>query len=611
MANELLNAINAIGSYVDALDSAVNKFINAAPLLVQQHINSLAKNKLNTTYDAYMSAVSSKMSGSVLVVELDKDNWLANAVESGASAFDMKCIVSKDSKVYTSEGKKPISEIKAGDLVLTHLGKMQRVLAVFREKNTDDFVYKIETRSGSVTVTGNHPFLTNMGWVRAEELDEKVHKVVVRGINCKKCGKLIPLAKSHNSDIAYCSKSCAAQVNNEHRVGKPRTDLTDEQRKHIGEVVVKTNKRLWAEGRHASQPGDKLNLKSKGNPKWGAGSWDKEKLLKAQQAAFKALGEKSRGMNWYELAVFDAIISRFEGWQKQYRFIRDELYYHKFRGFINKSYYFDIAHPEHKIAIEINGEKFHTLENEILKQQEVESKGWRYLFFWCKDIRHNGVDWVADQVERVLMNHEEKYLFTEINFKKTKKAVTPLKYHNKYNLTVENDSSFVVSNIVTHNSGLLNSPKAKTNKQGKKFIIVPIGKSKFGTGGTTDKGQELQKKIQEVMLKPKFGPAKTKINPEGGVWETQQIINDVPELQGFFRSRSFDTIADAHAGKKKPQWNLILFRIVSENSPKDSWIHPGLTPAKIFEKTETWIDNEFGNILDNMIDMELKARKLT
>lgn len=159
-------------------------------------------------------------------------------------------------------------------------------------------------------------------------------------------------------------------------------------------------------------------------------------------------------------------------------------------------------------------------------------------------------------------------------------------------------------------AGLLNSPKAKIGKNGKKFIIVPIGKQKNGKGGGTEKSQDYQRRINEVLLKPKVGLSKLKTRLDGGVYETQQIINDDPLLQGFYRSRVFDSAQDFYAGKKKPAWGHVLFRIVSENSDKDSWQHPGIQKADIFGQTSQWFDNTASALLDSIIEAELKSRKV-
>ena len=64
--------------------------------------------------------------------------------------------------VLTSEGYKPIEEIKVGDMVYTHNDRFRPVTAVGHKKSTD--VYRVSSQgTDDFTVTGNHPFyMSNM-----------------------------------------------------------------------------------------------------------------------------------------------------------------------------------------------------------------------------------------------------------------------------------------------------------------------------------------------------------------------------------------------------------------------------------------------------------------
>lgn len=88
--SDLFSEIDKARKFADALEQGLHKFIGAVPALINQQIRALAQKNLNTTFDAYMDAISVRMEQYVLVVSLDPDNWLANAVESGVGEFDMK-----------------------------------------------------------------------------------------------------------------------------------------------------------------------------------------------------------------------------------------------------------------------------------------------------------------------------------------------------------------------------------------------------------------------------------------------------------------------------------------------------------------------------------------
>ena len=100
---DLINAAFFIQSYIDALSRALDATAFMLPGLVQQEIETQAKNKLSTTRDAYISALSVRMDDYVLIMEIDDKNWLACAVEKGASSFDMNQGLLKSPKAKVSK----------------------------------------------------------------------------------------------------------------------------------------------------------------------------------------------------------------------------------------------------------------------------------------------------------------------------------------------------------------------------------------------------------------------------------------------------------------------------------------------------------------------------
>ncbi|MBR4711447.1 MAG: DNA cytosine methyltransferase, partial [Clostridia bacterium] len=65
--------------------------------------------------------------------------------------------------VLTEHGYAPIEEIRAGDMVMTHLGRLRRVLATGRKIAGNVGVCRVIGRP-AFRVTANHPFLTGKGW---------------------------------------------------------------------------------------------------------------------------------------------------------------------------------------------------------------------------------------------------------------------------------------------------------------------------------------------------------------------------------------------------------------------------------------------------------------
>lgn len=97
---------------------------------------------------------------------------------------------SPDSKVLTPGGYVAIKDIQFGDKIINYSEDTKEFkidTVVKSHKNLTNFLsekmYELEFDNGAkIQVTGNHKFLTNLGWVRADELTEK-HKVLSTCIN--------------------------------------------------------------------------------------------------------------------------------------------------------------------------------------------------------------------------------------------------------------------------------------------------------------------------------------------------------------------------------------------------------------------------------------------
>lgn len=122
------------------------------------------------------------------------------------------CFLHHSVKIYTDKGIKTINKIKPGDKVLTHNGRYKPVIRLLNktDRYSGDAVkirYKGrvfgETNSrNSVTITPEHPFLTQRGWVEAKNLLLS-DKIFVIAKKCETCGNLMPFWKDK-----YCSMKC-------------------------------------------------------------------------------------------------------------------------------------------------------------------------------------------------------------------------------------------------------------------------------------------------------------------------------------------------------------------------------------------------------------------
>lgn len=76
------------------------------------------------------------------------------------------------------EGGKQIKNIELGDEVLTHKGRWRKVVDLQKRMSSDDlYELKVSSRTTPIQITGNHPVLTNLGWVRVDELNPSIHYI--------------------------------------------------------------------------------------------------------------------------------------------------------------------------------------------------------------------------------------------------------------------------------------------------------------------------------------------------------------------------------------------------------------------------------------------------
>lgn len=150
--------------------------------------------------------------------------------------------------------------------------------------------------------------------------------------------------------------------------------------------------------------------------------------------------------------------------------------------------------------------------------------------------------------------------------------------------------------------GMLNSPKAKTSKDGHRYMIVPFEHSK-PPKQTNDYGKDLITMIKSEL--------KTRAIKFKGL---EKHANGAPKLG---KLHSFDINGKQLGGKTvaegdldrvsiyqkqnketgKVQRGIFTFRTVTDKSPDDSWIHPGLDAEQFIEKTREWAMNHWETVL--------------
>jgi hypothetical protein len=97
---------------------------------------------------------------------------------------------SGEMRVLTPTGYIPIKDIKPGDSIINYSEQTRefKIDTVIKQhtnltNSTSEKMYELEFDTGEIIkVTGNHKFLTDLGWCRADELTEK-HNIINKKIN--------------------------------------------------------------------------------------------------------------------------------------------------------------------------------------------------------------------------------------------------------------------------------------------------------------------------------------------------------------------------------------------------------------------------------------------
>jgi hypothetical protein len=358
---------------------------------------------------------------------------LSAAIQAGL--FHPNCFVDKQVPIMTSKGWKQIGEIVVGDLVLSHNGKYRKVTKLHHNQGSPKIV-RIEVNNGDrkrenrLTITEEHPLLVNGEWTPAK--DVKVgDKVNMLCRPCENCGQPSPLYRQ------TCSDKCANKIVIKKR-DKP------EYWAKLGKIASKRMKRLYSEGLL-----DRVAITRAAHNKTremvidGTHPFQKPiNHIKAQQS----LGRKNYGKTWLEEKV---------GWYLKEKLKLDIVCQHPVPKDRDKKgrqrYYFvDFAIRGKKVAIECDGSYWHKDKaKDEARQAHIESQGYTVLRFTDNQI-NGDLKACGDEVIRVLANHDDDYIFSDVKVTKVE-IQEPKRVYPLYNISVEVDESYIAKGFVVHN----------------------------------------------------------------------------------------------------------------------------------------------------------------
>jgi hypothetical protein len=231
---------------------------------------------------------------------------------------------------------------------------------------------------------------------------------------------------------------------------------------------------------------------------------------------------------------------------------------------------------------------------------------------------------ILEEVNKKLHSTREKYL----------QALSPPMQVEKDIWVIELDASanWIEEGIPPNTSmlkGLLSSPKAKTAKDGSKYIVVPFQHNKGPTQSTpaqislteTIKAEMKKRQIpygkieKDTLGNPKTGllhsfdiknkPLKTAEGVgqgHGPIGSVKQGATGIPFLQGIRVYQKH--IVDPKTNKKTTAKQIMTFRVASSKNP-DAFIHPGLTPKRFLDEAAKWAYDQFDNLIRDQVILSI------
>lgn len=641
------------------LGKGIDKKAKKVTRQAMEKLKDKAANRLHRTRMQYENALSFKQIGpGVYGIVLDKS---AVHLEEGYCVLYSKGTLTEyQPKVFTENGWKAVSEIRIGDMVLNKNGEFTKVLKIHesdllgsirlipefegklfskygpgtykrgcysltcpkcghQELQEDhsafnrvcpicissEFIIRISIGTKSLNLTKDHLVLTSEGYKEAQYLTDQDSIITLSDSFCKLCAKPLPIERSKKYN-SYCSKSCSAK---------------------------ETNSKLLKEGRHYSQI--------------------ETEALRRQWAENCTKARRRSGLENHfheEFKGFGYEIKR----QHPIKIIKNNG---------NKTqYWLDFYLPEFKLGIEMDGTAFHDPNKDAIRDSYIKEQ------HDIDIIRINNVDWKKDRNEciqrviRRISNHEGLFAYVPRHLKVEHVPISNgFNMTTKFDITVENGSSFVCQGIAIHNSGfdmkpgMLNSETTvktgkragekwvRTNKKtGKKWAVVPFETNMAAANenhplanAKVQIGQDTETDMRSLALNMKMafrkaglggitkgtngapiegvvGRIKTSpTDPNQGI----KMIPGAPKESFSFGKSLFGTpntldarnegavkvqYKDKNSGKVKSSY--MTFRIVSEDQ-KGKWIHPGWMGLKGFGEIADWAEKELLREIEDLLSI--------
>jgi len=412
--------------------------------------------------------------------EIKHEFWKKGMKQTSIYGGHPNCFLGwQNVNIFTeNDGYKNIRDVKIGERVLTHTGKFKRVIGnldYHNKKYYGKFVkikYTTVGRDGkrqhTTRVTPEHEFMTQRGWVKAEDL-KNTDKFTEMLVKCGSCENLVqPRPKRidsrqiKNLESYFCSNKCSSLY--QWKNGDHKKNISAKSSKQMKNAWINPTKELQS------------------------------RLKKAQRATIKAIKD---GVFWAQLPEnketlqknIAKVNSRFQKHSPSkeendlFQIVRG-IYKNAKSNEIVKKFCVDILLEDKKTIIEYDGGghylpvycKKMTMKEFMAKQEGRD----RYLNkCGYHVIRYSEVPTkkkVIEDVQRVSSNSNDNYTFRNIKIDSVEIVKNKAGY-KLYDLKVEDDESFVVNGIVSHNCRCVLTYLAKGYGFDEKGRVTYIGRN--------------------------------------------------------------------------------------------------------------------------------------
>jgi len=365
-------------------------------------------------------------------LDRERDCYIGNIV---------KCFISPRVLIYTSEGYRPIKDIRVGDLVLSHTGRFRKVVYVRPREILPEGspVVRISvkplgtrTRPIHMTVTAEHPFLVDGKWTLAREI-KTGDRIKTLGDTCEVCGRAFFVRYDRYEARTY--RTCSYRCHNQRIFHNPEAR----------EKVRLTMKAQYSEGRR-----DPHLITRRANERT-------RELVAAGQAKIQHLTREERYRSRISLAqkITAGLRRGRTGFGEEHlKEILDRLgaeYTHLF-ALPDSAFIYDFCLPQHKILIEVRGPGFSNNAAQaqtVAKERLASEHGYLLVNLWWHQIVDQPKT-VEEVLRRLLRNHRGEYVFVDAEVVGVELRWTGRGFR-LYNIGVEEDESYVAAGIVSHN----------------------------------------------------------------------------------------------------------------------------------------------------------------